>query len=74
MDDQELLKLHFKQDDERFAALDAKIAAIDAKIDMLLEAHHKQRGFLAGFSMAFTLLASAVAGLVAYVWKQLTGA
>ena len=74
MGDQELLKLHIKQDDERFAALDAKIAAIDAKIDMLLEAHHKQRGFLAGFSMAFTLLASAVAGLVAYVWRQLTGA
>lgn len=63
---EELLKQHMENDKEQFDA-------INRKLDMLLEAHHKQKGFIAGFSAAFTLLAATVVGLVAYVWRQVMG-
>ena len=62
----EMLKLHMEQDKERFDA-------IDAKLDKLLEAHNKQRGFIAGFSAAFSVLATTVVGLVVYIWQRFGG-
>lgn len=62
----EMLKLHMEQDKERFDS-------IDAKLDMLIEAHNKQRGFIAGFSAAFSVLAATVVALAGYIWKQVGG-
>jgi hypothetical protein len=56
-------ELHTEQDAKEFAA-------INKKLDVLLEAHAKQRGFIAGFSAAFSLLVSTVVALVVYIWNQ----
>jgi hypothetical protein len=60
---EKLLELHIENDKEQFAM-------INVKLDALLEANAKQRGFLAGFSAAFSLLASAVIGLGLYIWNH----
>lgn len=59
-----LLELHMEQDKERFDA-------IDAKLDALLEAHAKQKGFVAGFSAAFSVLGAGLVALVVYIWQNL---
>jgi len=66
MNTDELLKLHFEHDDKRFAA-------IEQKLDVLIEAQNKQRGFIAGFSAAFSLLVTTVIGLVVYIWQRQFG-
>lgn len=63
MNTDELLKLHFEHDDKRFDE-------INGKLDLLLESHNKQRGFVAGFSAAFSLLATSVIGLGIYIWQK----
>lgn len=59
----ELLELHMEQDKERFDK-------IEAKLDLLIDAHAKQRGFIAGFSAAFSVLATSVIGLIVYIWQR----
>lgn len=66
MNTDELLKQHFDQDDKRFDK-------IDAKLDMLIAVQNKQKGFIAGFSAAYSLLAATVIGLVLYIWRTWTG-
>lgn len=66
MNTDDLLKLHFEQDDKRFDE-------INSKLDTLIEAQHKQRGFLAGFSAAFSLLVTTVVGLIVYIWQRQFG-
>ena len=61
-----MLKLHMEQDKERFDS-------IEAKLDLLIAAHNKQRGFIAGVSTAFSLLATTVVGLVVYIWQRFGG-
>lgn len=63
MNTDELLKLHFEHDDKRFDE-------INTKLDALLEAHNRQRGFIAGFSAAFSLLVTTVIGLIVYIWQR----
>lgn len=63
MSTEKLLELHMEQDKERFDA-------IEAKLDVLIESHNKQRGFVAGFAAAFTLLWTALVGLAVYVWQR----
>lgn len=58
-----LLELHMEQDKQRFDS-------IEGKLDVLIEAHAKQRGFLAGFSMAFSVLATSIVGLIVYIWQR----
>lgn len=60
---EKLLELHMQQDKERFDK-------IEAKLDVLIEAHSKQRGFIAGVSASFSLLGAAVVGLVLYIWQK----
>lgn len=62
----ELLELHMEQDKERFDK-------IEAKLDVLIANQHKQKGFIAGVSMAFSLLATTVIGLVVYIWQKSFG-
>lgn len=62
----ELLELHMEQDKERFDK-------IEAKLDVLIEANSKQRGFIAGVSMAFSLLATTIIGLIVYIWQKSFG-
>lgn len=57
------LEKHEKHDDERFNE-------INTKLDMLLEAHNKQKGFVAGFAAAFTLLWTMLVGLAVYIWQR----
>lgn len=73
MSNDDLLEMHFAQDKEQFESINKKFEAIDTKLDRLIEAHHKQRGFIAGFSMAFSLLAASVMAMAAYVWRTMTG-
>lgn len=61
--DDKLFELHMQQDKERFDK-------IDAKLDALIEANNKQRGFIAGFSAAFSVLATSVVGLIVYIWQR----
>ena len=64
MSSDRLLELHMQQDKERFDS-------IDEKLDTLIAAHNKQRGFIAGFSAAFSVLAATVVALAGYIWKQI---
>lgn len=73
----ELLDLHMEQDKQRFDAIDkqltagdVRMASIDAKLDELIASANKQKGFIAGVSMAFSLLATTVVGLCVYIWQQ----
>lgn len=59
----DVFKAHTAQDEKEFAE-------INRKLDVLLEAHAKQKGFVAGFSAAFSLLVSTVVGLVIYIWNH----
>lgn len=61
--DEKLLEMHMQQDKERFDA-------IDTKLDALIEAHNKQKGFVAGFSAAFSLLVTTLVGLLVYIWQK----
>jgi hypothetical protein len=61
-----LLELHMEQDKERFDK-------IDAKLDALIENSNKQKGFVAGVSMAFSLLATTIIGLIVYIWQKSFG-
>ena len=63
---EKLLELHMEQDKERFDKL-------EAKLDVLIEAHSKQRGFIAGVSAAFSLLATTIVGLIVYIWQRSVG-
>ena len=47
------------------------MASIDAKLDALIASANKQKGFIAGVSMAFSLLATTVVGLIVYIWNSL---
>lgn len=67
MSTEKLLELHMQQDKERFDS-------IDAKLDSLIAAQNKQRGFIAGFSAAFSVLATMLVSLVVYVWQKNFGA
>jgi putative heme iron utilization protein len=58
-----LLELHMEQDKERFDK-------IDAKLDALIENQNKQRGFVAGFSAACSILVTSLIGLVIYIWQK----
>ena len=60
---EKILELHMEQDQKQFDQ-------INAKLDTLIKANEKQRGFIAGFSAAFSLLVSAVVGLVIYIWNH----
>lgn len=66
-----MLAMHIEQDELRFSQGEKKFDEINSKLDMLIEAHNKQRGFIAGVSMAFSILASAVVGLAIYIWNNL---
>lgn len=59
----DMLELHMQQDKERFDK-------IEAKIDLLIAAHSNQKGFIAGFSAAFSLLITTVVGLAVYIWQK----
>lgn len=72
-DDNELLKLHMEQDQQRFESIETRFTGIDTKLDVLIANQNKQKGFIAGVSMAFSLLASALIGLAVYVWRLTTG-
>jgi hypothetical protein len=72
-DDNDLLKLHMEQDQQRFESIETRFTGIDTKLDVLIANQNKQKGFIAGVSMAFSLLASAVIGLGLYIWRQATG-
>jgi F0F1-type ATP synthase assembly protein I len=74
----ELLDLHMEQDKQRFDSIDKQLhegdermKSIDTKLDALIASANKQKGFIAGVSMAFSLLASTVIGLVIYIWNSL---
>ena len=60
------LERHETEDKERFDK-------IEAKLDVLIANQNKQRGFIAGVSMAFSLLATTVIGLVVYIWQRSFG-
>lgn len=57
------LERHEAQDNIRFDK-------IDAKLDALILAQSKQKGFIAGFSAAYSLLAASVVGLILYIWNH----
>lgn len=61
--DNEAFRLHTEQDKVAFAE-------INKKLDVLVEANAKQKGFIAGFSAAFSLLVSTVVGLIIYIWNH----
>lgn len=46
-----------------------KMNSMETKIDGLADTMSKQRGFIAGFSAAFSMLATALIGLVVYIWQ-----
>ena len=69
MNTDELLKLHFEQDDRRFEAGEKRMNSIEGKLDVLIAAANKQKGFIAGVSAAFSLLATTIIGLVVYIWQ-----
>lgn len=76
----ELLELHFEQDNQRFESIekkltagDVRMASIDAKLDVLIASANKQKGYLAGISTGFSLLATTVVGLVVYIWQRWAG-
>jgi len=55
----------------RLNRIEARLDRLDAKLDQVNERLAKQGGFVAGFASAFTLLASAVVGLVVYIWNHM---
>jgi len=63
MDLEKLFEIHMEQDKERFDS-------IETKLDTLIEAQNKQRGFITGFAFAFSVLATAIAGLITYIWQK----
>lgn len=65
-----MLTHHMEQDEKRFDNIDERFNALDHKLDVLIEAHNKQKGFIAGFSAAFSLLASMVVALAVYIWQN----
>ncbi len=78
----ELLGLHMEQDKERFDAIDRQLAlaknealkrmdSIDGKLDELIAAQNKQKGFISGVSMAFSMLAATIVSLIVYIWNSL---
>lgn len=76
----DLLNLHMQQDQDRFDRIDKQLEAgdarmknIDEKLNVLIATANKQKGFLAGVSMAFSLLATTVAGLIVYIWQRWSG-
>lgn len=69
MNTDDMLKLHFEQDDKRFEAGEKRFNSIEGKLDLLIANANKQRGFIAGVSAAFSLLATTIVGLVVYIWQ-----
>lgn len=61
--DNKLFEEHARQDEKRFDS-------IEKKLDMLIEAHNKQKGFVAGFAAAFSMLWTALVGLAVYIWQK----
>lgn len=66
--------------EERLMRIENKIDTVDQDIDELKAqvtainvAMAKQRGFVAGFSAAFTFLGATIAGLALYIWHNVIG-
>ena len=66
MSNEKWMERHEAEDKERFDK-------IDAKLDALIAAQNKQKGFIAGFSAAFSLLVTTVVGLIVYIWLKQYG-
>lgn len=54
----------------RMEAIEKRLDKMEVKLDVITESMAKQRGFIAGVSMAFTLLFGAIASLAAYIWQK----
>lgn len=68
---EKLLEQHTKQDAENFSELREEMRGVREDLGEVKLALEKQRGFIAGFSAAFSLLVSAVIALGAYIWNNL---
>lgn len=64
------LERHEATDDKRFEGIDRRFDEVNAKLDEILTSQSKQKGFIAGFSAAFSLLVSTVLGLIVYIWQH----
>jgi hypothetical protein len=72
------LKAHSDQDERNFDRLSedlkeirADVKAVSQKVVAISQALEKQKGYVAGFASAFTLLMSMVIGLAVYIWNNL---
>ena len=68
---EKLLEQHTKQDAENFTELRDEMKAVRSDVGEIKLALEKQRGFIAGFSAAFSLLVSAIVALGAYIWNNM---
>lgn len=66
-----LLAQHTEQDAENFTELREEFKAVRKDVSEIKLALEKQRGFIAGFSAAFSLLVSAIVALGAYIWNNM---
>ena len=57
----------------RLARIEGKLDELEEDMSEIKQAMAKQRGFVAGFSAAFTMLWAALVGLGIYIWKHISG-
>ena len=65
------LRDHSAQDKENFERISDELKEIRTEVKGISEVLQKQRGFIAGFSSAFTLLVTMLVGLVVYIWNNM---
>jgi hypothetical protein len=58
--------------EQRFEDIERRLGSIETKLDSVIETQLKQRGFIAGFSAACSVLIAAIVALVTYIWRQYT--
>ena len=55
--------------EERVNSIDARLEKIQGDVREVRDGFAKQRGFVAGFSAAFTLLWAVITGVVIHFWR-----
>lgn len=55
--------------EQRMDDIERRLGNIEGDLKTVVESMAKQRGFIAGVSVAFSLLATTIVGLVVYIWN-----
>ena len=59
--------------EQHIETLDERLRDLQKDVREIRDSLHKQRGFVAGFSAAFSLLWAALAGVGVALWRHITG-